>query len=124
MKIWDNIPVTIEPYEDVDGADIYYDHGNGITFWVFENSDIVNLVVIDIPKKMQGKGLGKSMIQDYVSYCDKVRKQAVLTPIASKTHTKEQLIGFYSKFGFGLKNGKMYRPLAGASICLTKNEKS
>lgn len=107
--IWDNTQVNIEEYDD-GGKDFYYNHGNGILVWVFEDEEKAHLALIDIPQDIQKRGIGSKLLQDFVDYCDKMKKRAYLTPQFSKTNTTEQLIRFYSKFGFVLQeDGKMYR---------------
>lgn len=109
--IWKNVPYVIEEEEDGTGIGICYDHDGGIMVYTFENNKSVHLVVIDIPKKQHGKGKGTKLMKEYLDYCDRVNKPATLKPTPSKTHTVDNLVKFYNRFGFIMNTHKtMSRP--------------
>ena len=73
----------------------------GINLELYDNGDYLTLSKIIVPKEKHGEGIGSKVMQDIISYSEKVQKPIYLTPSTDfGGSSKSRLEKFYKKFGF------------------------
>tara|TARA_Y100000310_G_scaffold55023_1_gene50438 strand:+ start:19346 stop:19723 length:378 start_codon:yes stop_codon:yes gene_type:complete len=82
----------------------------GITLYVNEGPDYIRLDSLIVPKEMQRKGIGTSIMNELTDYADSVGKRLRLSPGEKDkyhgTTSKNRLIRFYRRFGLIPNKGR------------------
>lgn len=82
----------------------------GVTLYVFEHIDKIQLDSITVPKDKRKQGIGTQIMQELTNYADSVRKRLELSPGQKGdfhgTTSKGRLINFYKRFGLIENKGR------------------
>ena len=77
----------------------------GLDLYIWENKDKIEIAQIRLPKNLQGKGIGSSVIREIQQYAQKIGKVIVLMP-APESRKKKALDNFYKNLGFIANKGR------------------
>ncbi len=82
----------------------------GITLYIFEKDDLIVLDSIIVPKEQRKQGIGTQIMEELVSYADKVGKRLELSTGQKGdyhgTTSKGRLVNFYKRFGLIENKGR------------------
>jgi GNAT superfamily N-acetyltransferase len=78
--------------------------GLDLDLWI-SNSVYVELAVIEVPKEMQGQGIGHKVVEEVKQFAQSVGLPVVLRP-SSNPGKKQALERFYKDLGFIYNKGK------------------
>ncbi|HLC47971.1 MAG TPA: GNAT family N-acetyltransferase [Candidatus Norongarragalinales archaeon] len=83
-----------------------------------ENANSIKIMGLAVIPEMQGKGIGRKLVEAALLFAKKKRKEIVYLLVASNNSVA---LGMYGKFGFKLK-GKLARQIWGQEVLLLKKE--